>query len=332
LISGKINLDKLASGEEIILIAPQKAAVCVVPYSDSSVFDVTLLDEKIDNKFDYAVYGEYEYKAGDTIDLSMIMGDFDDTSYTETENIYNFEKVDKKVKVGAVISPEYFSSSEVNQWILDGKKFGVLTSIAGMNRFSQNEKYQRVNLFVDGEINDEMNESVISYAEPILYKYDTNIYSSYESKKRSESENNSMLVVMISLIIIGFAVCASLTNNAFTASIRERKRELGTLRAVGISRKEFVESYVRRLLKTFAIGYGIGFGLFAAIYLVCAMVVYFKNQSIKAYVSSLEFVFDFNPWVTIAFCIILFGICSINLWVKIRKEMKNSIINNIREL
>ncbi len=332
LISGKINLDKLASGEEIILIAPQKAAVCVVPYSDSSVFDVTLLDEKIDNKFDYAVYGEYEYKAGDTIDLSMIMGDFDDTSYTETENIYNFEKVDKKVKVGAVISPEYFSSSEVNQWILDGKKFGVLTSIAGMNRFSQNEKYQRVNLFVDGEINDEMNESVISYAEPILYKYDTNIYSSYESKKRSESESNSMLVVMISLIIIGFAVCASLTNNAFTASIRERKRELGTLRAVGISRKEFVESYVRRLLKTFAIGYGIGFGLFASIYLVCAMVVSFKNQSVKAYISSLEFVFDFNPWVTIAFCIILFGICSINLWVKIRKEMKNSIIDNIREL
>ncbi|MDE5669900.1 MAG: FtsX-like permease family protein, partial [Eubacterium sp.] len=123
-----------------------------------------------------------------------------------------------------------------------------------------------------------------------------------------------------------------ITNNAFTASIRERKRELGTLRAVGISRKESVESYVRQLLKTFAIGYGIGFGMFTVIYFVCAMVVYFKNQSIKAYVSSLEFVFDFNPWVTVLFCVILFGICSINLWVKIRKEMKNSIIDNIREL
>ncbi|MDE6752857.1 MAG: ABC transporter permease, partial [Eubacterium sp.] len=174
LISGKINLDKLASGEEIILIAPQKAAVCVIPYSDSSVFDVTLLDEKIDNKFDYAVYGECEYKAGDTIDLSMIIGDPDDTIYTETENIYNFEKADKKVKIGAVISPQYFSSSVTDEWIIHGAQFGILTSIAGMNRFSKNEKYQRVNLFVDGEINDEMNNAIISYAEPILYKYDTN--------------------------------------------------------------------------------------------------------------------------------------------------------------
>ena len=187
-------------------------------------------------------------------------------------------------------------------------------------------------MYVDGEITDEINEAITSYINPIIYKYDTNLFSTYETKKNVESENKSMLVAMISLIIIGFAVCAGLTNNAFTASIRERKRELGTLRAVGISRKEFVESYVRRLLKTFAIGYGIGFGLFASIYLVCAMVVSFKNQSVKAYISSLEFVFDFNPWVTIAFCIILFGICSINLWVKIRQEMKNSIIDNIREL
>nr|MDE5670249.1 ABC transporter permease [Eubacterium sp.] len=211
LISGNINLDKLASGEEIILIAPQKAAVCIVD-DGNSFWDVTLLDEKVDNKFDYAVYSEYQYKAGDTIDLSMIMGDPDDAIYTETENIYHFKKADKQVKIGAVISPQYFSSSVTDEWIVQGAQFGILTSIAGMNRFSQNEKYQRVNLFVDGEINAEMNEAVISYAEPILYKYDTNIYSSYESKKRSESESNSMLVVMISLIIIGFAICASLTN------------------------------------------------------------------------------------------------------------------------
>ena len=93
------------------------------------------------------------------------MDDFDDMSYTgKPKTSITLKRLIKRLKVGAVISPEYFSSSEVNQWILDGKKFGVLTSIAGMNRFSQTKKYQRVNLFADGEINDEMNESVISYA------------------------------------------------------------------------------------------------------------------------------------------------------------------------
>lgn len=331
LVSGSINLDKLASGDEIILIAPRKASVCVI-VDGNSYWDITLLDDKIDNQSDCDIYAEYEYKAGDTIDLCMVTGDPDDTIYTETENIYHFEKTDKQVKIGAVISPEYFSSSKTDEWITQGENFGVLTSVAGMNRFSENENYQRINMFSDAEINDEINEAVVSYVNPIIYKYDTNIYSSYEAKKNLEEDNNAMLVVMISLIIIGFAVCASLTNNAFTASIRERKRELGTLRAVGISRKEFVNSYNIQLLKTFAIGYGVGFGLFTVIYLVSAMVVYIKNQSEMHYIHTSEIGLSFSPWITIAFCIILFAICSINLWVKIRKEMKNSIIDNIREL
>ena len=331
LVSGEINLDKLASGEEIILIAPQKAAICVIPYG-RSFFDILLLDDKVDHKFDYGVCGECEYKAGDTIDLSLVTGDPEDTIYTATDDIYNLEKIDKKVKIGAIISPEYLRNSETDEWITQGANFGVLTSIAGMNRFSKNEHYQRVNLFTDCEMNDEINETVTSYVNPILYKYDTKINSQYESDKNLEADQNSLLVAMLSLIIIGFAICASLTNNAFTASIRERKRELGTLRAVGISRKEFVESYVRQLFKTFAIGYGVGFGLFIAIYLIDTIVAYFKSQSIKAYVRSSEVIIDFNPWITIAFCFVLFAVCSIHLWVKIKKEMKNSIIDNIREL
>ncbi|MDE6413388.1 MAG: FtsX-like permease family protein, partial [Eubacterium sp.] len=311
LVSGKINLDKLASGEEIILVAPQKAAVCVQPFGNGGYYEINLIDDKIDHKYDYDIYGEYEYKAGDTIDLSMIMGDPDDNVYTETENIHNFEKVDKKVKIGAVISPIYFESNETDQWIIEGADFGVLTSIAGMNKFSK-EQYEKILMFVDGEVNDEINEAVTSYVNPILYKYKESIESNYESNKNNETENNSILVALVSLIIIGFTICASLTNNAFTASIRERKRELGTLRAVGISRKEFVESYVRQLLKTFGLGYGLGFGIFTAGYIICHVAVYIKNLQPDNMAYPSEVGIDFKPWVTIAFCIVLFAICSIH--------------------
>ncbi|MDE6723129.1 MAG: ABC transporter permease, partial [Eubacterium sp.] len=231
LVSGEINLDKLALGEEIILIAPQKAAACVLDDN----YAITVLDDGLDDRFDYDVYGECEYRAGDMIDLSVLMGDSD------------FDRIDKKVKIGAVISPAYLQNDASNRYIIEygrGNKFGVLTSIAGMNRFSKNEKYQNIYMFVDGEIKEEIDDTVNSYVNPILYKYKGGVLSNYKSNKRIEVENNSMLVAMISLIIIGFAICASLTNNTYTASIRERKRELGTLRAVGISRKEFVESYV----------------------------------------------------------------------------------------
>jgi hypothetical protein len=41
---------------------------------------------------------------------------------------------------------------------------------------------------------------------------------------------------------------------------------------------------------------------------------------------------SFNPWITVVMTLITFAVCSINLWSKIRKEMKYSIVENIREL
>ncbi|MDE5996233.1 MAG: ABC transporter permease, partial [Eubacterium sp.] len=156
LISGEINLDKLASGEEIILIAPQKAALQCYENRMYSVW----FDDEIYDGLDYALYGECEYKAGDTIDLSLLFGDTDDSIYGETKNTYNFERVDKKVKIGAVISPNYFNASESDHWMIMGSSFCALTSIAGMNRFAENEKYHGIFMHVNGEITDEIDEMI----------------------------------------------------------------------------------------------------------------------------------------------------------------------------
>ncbi|MDE6659844.1 MAG: ABC transporter permease, partial [Eubacterium sp.] len=335
LVSGAINLDKLASGEEIILVAPQKAAYKVEQMKNYVTYSTAFDDDIIDG-YDYDLYGECEYKAGDTINISLLFGNPDDSIYGDMEekadSSYDLKRMDKKVKIGAVISPNYFSKSDSEQWMAMGMNFGAITSISGMNKFAPKEKYHAIFMNVDGEITDEIDETITNTVDSILYKYDMSVRSEYQSTKDSAKSNNSMIVAMVSLIIIGFTICASLTNNAFTANIRERKRELGTLRAVGISRKEFVESYVRQLLKTFGLGYGLGFGIFVAGYLICRVIVYIKNLQPENMAVPSEVGIDFNPWVTIAFCIVLFGICSLNLWAKIRKEMKNSIIDNIREL
>ena len=42
--------------------------------------------------------------------------------------------------------------------------------------------------------------------------------------------------------------------------------------------------------------------------------------------------FTFSPWVPILFCLVLFAVCSLNLYIKIKHETKNSIVDNIREL
>ena len=67
-----------------------------------------------------------------------------------------------------------------------------------------------------------------------------------------------------------------------------------------------------------------GFVLFFvsyAVYCAAAKVIYGETPDM-----------NLNVWQTAVACLLLFAVCSINLWLKIRKEMKNSIIDNIREL
>ena len=41
---------------------------------------------------------------------------------------------------------------------------------------------------------------------------------------------------------------------------------------------------------------------------------------------------NFAPWASMGMTLLLLVVCAANLWGKIRAEMKNSIVENIREL
>ena len=230
--------------------------------------------------------------------------------------------MDKETVIGAILDPR-----ESEQFF---GNFLLLTSIQGMNHFCNNVKYQYVNVYVDEEIDDDIDELLTTSLNTLAEKYSGYAVSNYASVKYQRHENLQILFSMLAIIIVGFTICASIVNNTLTASIREKKRTIGTLRAVGASEKDLVMSYIKQLLSMFAWGYGLGFSIFTIIYLCIYAKFKYEQASINGFDGSFEF--SFNPWLTVVFCIILFGVCSINLWLKIRKEMKNSIIENIREL
>lgn len=68
-------------------------------------------------------------------------------------------------------------------------------------------------------------------------------------------------------------------------------------------------------------GVGIGFGLFAISFAV-----------IKYAVKTYEMFLNFSPWLTILLTGLAFLICLIGVRSKINSEVKNSIVENIREL
>ncbi len=323
-VKGNININKLDSGEEIILIAPQKAAATLEffgkdgneGYSFSTVIENQETDQTI------ICSGELNYKAGDTVTLDTITVDSTDEWYKNTENFSNNQR---QVTIGAVISPSDIQEdllSAVTGW---HGSFFILTTIQGMNHFYDNAKYNEVHLNCGTEITDEIDEQITEAIQIYADKYEGWAHSSYAEAKDREQQQMVLTVSLVALMTIIFAICGSIVNNSLTARIRENKKTLGTLRAFGADSSELVKSYIKQLVSMFSWGMISGFAAYIIIYII-------NSPLQKKYITDREFFMNFNPWVTIIFCIVLFAVCSLNLWAKIRAEMKNSIIDNIREL
>ncbi len=321
LIDGKIDLEKLNSGEEIILVASEEIAA-VVQYSASksritaygkwyindglienrSVRDIEIMREKM------------PFRAGETAKLSMLCN-YENADETETENVYthDFERYDKEVKIGAIVSRVPSSV----YWV---SRPSFVTTSQGMSTFGCPIRYEMIDLNINQEITPEIEEQLEAFFRASDYDFNSN----YRMKESDKAANATLIAGIASIILLLFCIAASLVNNALTAKIREGKREIGTLRAVGASAKELTMIYIHQLFSMFGIGCGLGFGIYT--------VVFFAAKLICHYYMHVEFPFEFHILLAAAICLVLFAICSLNLYLKIKKQMKNSIVENIREL
>lgn len=318
-VDGEINYEKLASGEEIILVAPKKVALTLDLKGDQTGKDGyeerTVCDgEK--SKFRTVANGECPYKVGDKITINVVnYKSFEDMQ----ANPDKYEKNTKEVTIGAIISPADYK----NDSSLITNTLYILTSNAGMSNFYESKKYDEFTMFCDENITPDIDESITDDLQEYVDIYNGSLISNFALVQRQQDENAALFASMVVIIIVGFSICASIINNTLSARIRESKREIGTLRAFGADLSELTKSYTLQMLSMFLWGTGIGFSVFIIGYVIIYIVCKVNERSIGLV---------FNPYISIMFVIMLFAVCSFNLWLKVRKEMKNSIIDNIREL
>ena len=320
LTGGKIDLEKLAAGEEVILVAPKtvKLAILITNNGKSWETDIACDGASVKSGYQVICEGESPYKVGDKLNISTICFQ----GYSDyVDSIPNYTKQEREVTIGAIISPE---DVPANMYCDD---FSIITNHAGMTEICEKATYNNIEINVaeNVEITDEVDEMITDYLTPIIKKYGSWIESNYKVVQMRREEANSLLSTVLSMTIIAFVMCAAIVNNSLAATIREKKKEIGTLRAVGADIKTLVKSYVLQLLSMLGLGYVVGLGAFCLSY--AGIQIYSK-----IFLAGYEPDFIFSPWETLAFCLILFAICSINLWSKVRKEMKNSIVENIKEL
>ena len=318
---GKINIDKLDSGEEIILFAPQKIGYRFEPYENGEGFSGGVIDISDGIKEDDAPYigetAELSYKAGDVVNISVLSSDITPQEMTDDVIIPDDIKANnKQVKIGAIVS----SIPQNSRWV---QEMNFLTTNSGMNHFYENHPYLNMYITLKNDCTEEV-DGEMTY---ILNQYTSGngyrIYSKFQSNQEKRNTIIALYIIIISVVVLFFSTAASIINNSLTAQIRESKREIGTLRAVGASARELTQSYFRQLLSMFGWGCGAGFGLYTFIWIL----MYFAAKS-----TDMSFDYKYQIWQAALICIALLAVCFVNLYSKVKKQMKYSIVENIREL
>lgn len=304
---GKIDYNKLRTGEEVILVMPKRAELMVRLYKNGLGVAYNY-DDKVGEK-------QAQYKSVMTQDSPYKVGD-------EIEIYSQKDKAFKKVKIGALIS----TGRESKRFdVISTYSPHIITSTDAARYFDDNSGYEELYITMYDKADEKTNKEFMDFMDEYKLKYDGYVSSTYEDSKQIEKGYRTSVAAVLIILIICFAVCASIINNSITAQIRENKRVIGTFRAVGANESELVKSYCIRMLSMFTWGAGIGFGIYIIGFAVLKILYKYMPNEI-----GIDLVF--NPLAAIIMVVVLFMVCLINLWSKIRKEMKNSIVENIREL
>lgn len=324
-IDGEINISKINSGEEVIIYTSK---YLVVDY-DTEIGGIGTqrgndLDEAISNyknrKGEIIVEtAECDFKPGDEITYTVINGD---KIIGDESKPRNFEKKQYTAKIGAIVYglPNEFA----NRYDIHSYDINIITTHTRMNEYFPNQKYSYLNMKLATAANDDIDREIMDVVDSISERHaEDYTFSNYQFIKNQQRERFAIIVSLISALILFLSVSGSVINNSLTGQIRDGKRKIGTLRAVGASHSDMVKSYIYQLLNIFGLSYGIGFGTFGVTYLGAYLFSKWKGTG---------FSLNFNIWQTAAACLILFIVCSINLWIRLKQETKNSIIDNIREL
>ncbi len=341
-IYGEINEKKLNSGEEIILVAPKELALinCTYDYDDSGarhlitrVPGTELYDRDMKNNGEIFETAKNDFNIGDTVNFGWARTNSnyfylnqlsDDSNQKFDPAKVKYDYIKSTAKIGAIVYELPTAKPASVTVFADG--INIATTLDGFDNFTKDVNYTVLTTNLNTEITPELNDEIMNkFDEMSSENNNTHKFSKYESKLDDENTSNSLYIMALCVSILFFTMCGSMVNNSITARIRESKKKIGTLRAVGASTKELTVTYVRQLVVILTSGTVGGLALTVLIYALFAIyTMVYKSGTIPAIKPSIM-----ETGIAI---ILLFTSCSLNMYFKIKKEMKNSIVENIREL
>lgn len=348
-IEGSINTDKLLSGEEIILYVPQRIGVKTEYKTDSHGASWTYpfinldISPEEEDGCDLVTKQDY-FHVGDEIELTVASCDrmpetqdslFDGVSINDAEAFDHPEGMTvtkKKVRIGAIVS-NYRSGDRYTVWTYSALPIVAITVHQAADALIPNLPYSDLNLNVqDGvQITQEIDDDIMSGLEnAAINVIEPRIYSKFRDDLENTQAYRGVFFAMLAVIMLIFTAVASLINNFLTAQVRESKQKVGTLRTVGASKSVLTGSFIYQLIAMTGTGAAIGYAVYLLGYLLLTAILHSMNSTGLSEIT--EHFGAPQLWQAAIFCAVLFAVCSVNLYSKVSRLMKYSIVENIREL
>ncbi len=317
---GSIDLDKLRSGEEVLIIAPAEYTLYYKAHEDGGYS----MSENPDPDDGYTLVTSQTndmFHADDTLKVSLLYTDAPQNTELQAEDVV---RIDKTVTIGAVLDfPDDGAGLDVSS--LPGF-MGVVTTLPGLAAMGFDVPYSRLSIRLsetpDAQTEEYLNDSIEKVASRVP---DGGMSSRLEYTRENRRRAVQMTILGAALVVLLFAITASMMNNALSAHIRAGRRSIGTLRAVGMDSRDIFRSYFYQMLPLFAWGGGIGFmlSLLAGYYYIQNMMQSNAFQSAPP---------PLPIWQPLVFTALLLGVCAWNIRSKLRGILYESITENIREL
>ncbi len=298
---GEIDFEKLNSGEEIIMVADPEISYRVYDVGETGYF--------------FGVEGEELFGGGEVI--YTLKNELRAGSEIMLKTTVDGKTGENTYKIGAVVMP-YFSM----EYTFFANNLSFITTSEGASQITgfNSLPYSKIALKLNDEF--ENNDTTDSFVYNYLCKYadkcDLQVTSNYLESKDDRTARKILVIICAAVSVIFLAICISTFNNSINNKIRSNKRQIGTLRAVGASKKDLSMIYIKEFLLTVCPPAVLGIGIYASFY---------------RYVTSsfsTELPFALPPIIFVLVTIFLF--CGLNLYGNIKKMTRYSAVENIREL
>ena len=315
--SGKINVDAINAGDEVLIVAPEMwTKVDESGYGMYSWYSEEAVNNDPNGEGAVLAAWNDSFFAGEVLPLIQLY---------RTEMEGPVTRVDAAPVIGAVLS---WNGGPISGVVSDTY---IITTEQGLENMGfPLEGLMDVRVYLNGDISLEEEETLERQLNAIARRNEGyTVFNYLENYREREAAYQQQIMLYAAIAIVFFSVSVGMIVSSVTRQLNSEGRTIGMLRAVGADQKAILGCYSGSLYASVGGGLFISLGLLGVF-----LLMYLFQGAMHGYSPSRS---EWCLFGTIGGAICLMGIlclvvCKFLLRFRIREIVNKSIIDNIREL